>query len=408
VKPLKRKKKEINMIPGSAPEHLRRAHDCFAPISSFLAQYGSWMARPKPTDCDFALGNPQTMPIPGFVAALREATEPQNPAWYAYKLSEPSSREIVRDSLLRLTSQSYAPEDIFLTNGATGALMVVMNALIGAGDEVIFHSPPWFFTEGMILNSGGKPVPVRVQADTLDLDLDAIANAITERTRFIIVNSPNNPTGKVYSPETLEKLAAILEDASRRIGRVIYLLSDEAYRTIVYDGRQFVSPTTFYRNSIMVYTYGKTLLTPGQRLGYLALSPDIEERKALRDLMGLSQILCGWAVSSALMLHALERVEKLSLDIVELQARRDRFVTGLRACGYEVTVPEGAFYLTPKTPIKDDAKFAQELAREGVFCLPGHVAKMPGHLRVSITARDEMIERALPIFANVYRRFRGR
>ena len=123
--------------------------------------------------------------------------------------------------------------------------------------------------------------------------------------------------------------------------------------------------------------------------------------------METSQILCGWAVSSALMLHALERIEKLSLDIVELQARRDRFVAGLRDCGYEVESPEGTFYITPKTPINDDAKFAKELAKEGVYCLPGHVANMPGHLRVTTTATNEMIERALPRFANVYRRFAG-
>ncbi|MCZ6653827.1 MAG: aminotransferase class I/II-fold pyridoxal phosphate-dependent enzyme [Planctomycetota bacterium] len=395
------------MIPTSTPERVRRAHDCIVPIFDFLAQYESWMANPKPTDCDFALGNPQTMPLPGFVTALREATAPQNPGWYAYKMSEPSSREIVRESLLRLTGQSYAPEDIFLTNGATGAVMVTMNALLGAGDEVIYSSPPWFFYEGMILNSGGKPVPVPVQADTFDLDLDAITAAITERTRFVIVNSPNNPTGKVYTRDTLEKLAAILEEASRRIGRVIYLVSDEVYRTIVYDGRQYVSPTTLYRNSIMIYSYGKTLLTPGQRLGYLALSPGIEERLALRDVMASSQILCGWAMSSALMQHALYRLEALSLDVDELQARRDRFVAGLRDGGYEVQAPEGAFYITPKTPIDDDARFAMELAKEGVYCLPGHVAKMPGYLRVSVTASDEMIERALPKFADVHRRLAG-
>ena len=207
----------------------------------------------------------------------------------------------------KLTERDYAPEDIFLTNGATGALLVTMNALIEVRDEAIYSNPPWFFYEGMILNCGGVPIPVSVDPSTYDIDLVAIENAITERTRFVIVNSPHNPTGKVYSTETLRQLASILEVASQRYGRPIYLLSDEAYRTVVYDGLEFVSPTNFYRNSIMIYTYGKTLLTPGQRIGYIALSPEIEEREELRTLMASSQILCGWAMSSALMQHGLRR-----------------------------------------------------------------------------------------------------
>ena len=176
----------------------------------------------------------------GFVSALRDATTPQSPDWYAYKMSEPSSREIIQNSLLKLTQRDYSPEDIFLTNGATGALLVTMNALIEAGDEVIYNSPPWFFYEGMILNSGGVPVAVSVDATTFELDVVTIEQAITERTRLIIVNSPNNPTGKVYSPDTLKALAAILDAASRRYRRTIYLLSDEAYRTIIFEDRKSV------------------------------------------------------------------------------------------------------------------------------------------------------------------------
>ena len=283
-------------------------------------------------------------------------------------------------------------------------LLVMMNVLIEDGDEVIYNTPPWFFYEGMILNSGGVPVSVRVNATTFELDLVEIEQAITERTRFIIVNSPNNPTGKVYSADTLRALAAILEAASKRYGRTIYLLSDEAYRTIVYDGIQFESPTNYYRNSIMVYTYGKTLLTPGQRLGYIALSPEIDEREQLRTAILSSQILCGWAMSSALMQHALRKIDSLSLDIEVLQQRRDQFVKGLLECGYDINTPEGTFYVTPKTPIEDDARFAALLAEEGVFCLPGHVVEMPGYLRATVTANEEMIERALPKFAAVRQR----
>ncbi len=193
----------------------------------------------------------------------------------------------------------------------------------------------------MILNSGGVPVAVPVDTKTFELDPAAIEQAISERTRFIIVNSPNNPTGKVYLPETMKAVAAILEAASGRYGRTIYLLSDEVYRKVVYDGAVFESPTNFYRNSIMIYSYGKTLLTPGQRIGYVALSPEIDEREALRAVVFSSQILCGWAMSSALMQHALPELESLSLDVDMLQRRRDLFVDGLRDCGYAVQTPEG-------------------------------------------------------------------
>jgi aspartate aminotransferase len=339
------------------------------------------------------------MPLDEFVTALRNATTPKDKSWYAYKMNEASSREIVCASLKTLTGVEYSPENIFMTNGATGALLVTMNALIGPEDEVIFNSPPWFFYEGMILNSGGRPIAVDVDPNTFDLDVDRIERAITDRTRFIIVNSPNNPTGRVYSPDTLVKLSRVLDGASKNLGHPIYLVSDEAYRAIVYDGARYHSPTKFYQNSIMIYTYGKTLLTPGQRIGYIALSPRMDDLEELRTILYSSQILSGWAMASALMQHSLRDLEKMSLDVNALQRRRDRFVTGLRECGYEVRTPEGAFYITPRTPIEDDVAFADMLAKEGVFCLPGSVVHMNGYLRASMTASDDMIDRALPIFA---------
>jgi aspartate aminotransferase len=177
------------------------------------------------------------------------------------------------------------------------------------------------------------------------------------------------------------------------------LISDEVYRAIVYDGGKFHSPTTFYKNSIMIYSYGKTLLTPGQRIGYIALSPLVEDLQELRTILFSSQILSGWAMASALMQHSLPDLEKLSLDVNDLQRRRDRFVRGLRECGYDVRKPEGAFYITPKSPIEDDVAFSDLLAEQGVLCLPGSIVTMNGYLRASLTANDDMIERALPIFA---------
>jgi len=273
------------MFPPRTPMRVQNAHRRIIPIYKFLAKYEGWIAASGDDYCDFALGNPQTMPLDEFVAALRDATTPKDKSWYSYKMNEVSSREIVSASLNNLTGFEYPPENIFMTNGATGALLVTMNALIGLDDEVIFNSPPWFFYEGMILNSGGRPVAVDVNPNTFDLDVDGIDRAITDRTRFIIINSPNNPTGRVYSRETLVKLSSILDEASKNIGRPIYLVSDEAYRAIVYDGAKFHSPTKFYRNSIMIYTYGKTLLTPGQRIGYIALSPQMDDLEELRTIL---------------------------------------------------------------------------------------------------------------------------
>lgn len=387
------------MFPPRTPVHVQNAHMRIIPIYEFLAKYEGWIAASGDDYCDFALGNPQTMPLDEFVAALRDATTPKDKSWYSYKTNEASSREIISASLNNLTGFEYPPENIFITNGATGALLVTMNALIGPDDEVIFNSPPWFFYEGMILNSGGRPVAVDVDANTFDLDVNGIEQAITDRTRFIIINSPNNPTGRVYSPDTLVKLSSILEGASKNNKRPIYLVSDEAYRAIVYDGAKFHSPTKFYKNSIMIYTYGKTLLTPGQRIGYIALSPRMDDLEELRTILYSSQILSGWAMASALMQHCLRDLEKMSLDVNALQRRRDRFVRGLRECGYETRTPEGAFYITPRAPIEDDVAYSDILAKEGVFCLPGSVVNMNGYLRASLTANDDMIERALPIFA---------
>lgn len=395
------------MFPPRTPAHVQRAHQSILHIYEFMARYERWTAERGETGCDFALGNPQTMAPDAFVSALRAATTPRDKAWYAYKTNERASREVVRASLRKVTGLEYPPENIFLTNGATGALLVTMNALIGPDDEVIFNSPPWFFYEGMIWNSGGTPISVDVDRDTFDLDVAAIERAINERTRFVIVNSPNNPTGKVYSPDTLTKLGRVLEGASRRIGRPIYLVSDEAYRAVLYDRAAFHSPTKYYRNSIMIYTYGKTLLTPGQRIGYIALSPEMDDLEELRTILYSSQILSGWAMTSALMQHSLPDLENISIDVRALQERRDRFVTGLRECGYEVRKPEGAFYVTPKAPIEDDVRFSNLLAEEGVFCLPGSVVRMKGYLRASVTASDEMVERALPIFAAVRRKVLG-
>lgn len=372
------------------------------PVADFL-QNSTWAEQlGDPEICDFVLGNPHEMPLPAFTGALKQHIEPETKDWFAYKQNEEPARAAVAHCLQQRRGVPFAPEDIFLTNGSFAALSVALAAVTDPGDEVIFISPPWFFYEALIAAAGATPVRVRCDPQTFDLDLAAIEAAITERTRAIIVNTPNNPTGKIYPAATLEALATLLEEAGQRNGRPIYLLADEAYCRIVYDGRDFPSPTAFYPRTFLIYTYGKTLLTPGQRLGYIAMPPAMPGRATLRQALYTAQLVTGFAFPNALLQHALPDLETLSIDVAHLQEKRDRLVTALGEIGYTLHVPEGTFYLLVRSPLEDDNAFIELLAAHDVFCLPGSVAECPGYFRISLTANDEMIERALPGFAAAF------
>lgn len=349
--------------------------------------------------CNFVFGNPNEMPLPQFTAALQQWIVPQNPEWHAYKNNERGAQEVVAASLRQSRGVSYEEDDIFLTTGAFAALAVTFNTIVDPGDEVIYISPPWFFYGAQIVAAGGKPVSVKIDPVTFDLDIAAIQAAITPRTRAIVINSPHNPTGKIYPAATLTALAQVLTEASAANGRTIYLISDEAYSGIVYDGAAYVSPAGFYPNSFLIYTYGKILLTPGERLGYIALAPTIEGREVLRRALFIMQFTTGYAFPNALMQYAIGDLDKLSIDIAHLQHKRDRMVGALREMGYELHSPEGTFYLLVKSPLEDDTVFADLLADNNVLVLPGVIAEMPGYFRLSLTASDDMIERSLPRFA---------
>ena len=263
----------------------------------------------------------------------------------------------------------------------------------------MFLSPPWFFYEILILAAGGVPVRVSLGAPAFDLDPAAIAGAIGPRTRAVLINTPHNPTGRVYPPEALRALAAVLEEHSARHGRTIYLVSDEPYNRIVFDGRSFHSPAEVYPATIITYSYGKTLLAPGMRIGYIAMPPSMPDREALREALFTAQIATGFAFPNALLQHAIEDLEALSIDIGALERRRDRLVGALREMGYPTTNPEGTFYVMAQAPVDDDMAYGELLADHGVLILPGTVVEAPGWFRISLTASDEMVDRGLPGFA---------
>jgi aspartate aminotransferase len=358
-----------------------------------------WETLRRPEACDFMFGNPQDLPLPGYVEALRLGTEPADKYHYAYTMDLPAATAAIGAGLRDRFRLPFRDEDIHMTNGNFAGLAILLRLLVDPGDEVVFVSPPWFFYEALIVGSGATPVRVYADRTTFDLDLDAIASSITPRTRAILVNSPNNPSGRIYKPGLLDELARLLEEASARNGRRIFLLSDEAYNRVVFDDRVFPTPVAHYPHSFLIYTYAKTLLSPGSRLGYIATPPDMPEASEIRIPLLVGQITFGWAFPVAPLQHAVPELEKLSLDIDKLQRRRDALVGALREQGYDAIEPEGTFYILVRSPMDDDEAFCRILASHDVFVLPGAMFEMPGYFRISLTASDDMVERGIPGFA---------
>lgn len=376
----------------------QRMRDSVAPFMSF---FGGAFAElnGQPDIANFAVGNPQEMPLDAYVGALQHHVVPQNKDWFAYKLSEPASQRVVAGSLTARTDLTWDAEDVAMTNGGFAALAVSLRTLVQPGDEVLFISPPWFFYEILILAAGGEPVRVKLDPPAFDIDIDRIAAGITSQTRVVLLNSPHNPTGRVFSRESLANLASALTDASERIGHPIWLMSDEPYNRIVFEGRTAPSPADIYPHTVITYSYGKQLLAPGMRIGYIAVPPTCPERVELREAFFVQQIATGYSWPNADLQHALADIEPLTIDIGALRRRRDRLVPALREMGYEASMPEGTFYTMVRSPIDDDVAFSDLLARHGVLVLPGTVVEVPGWFRVSLTASDAMVESGIPRFA---------
>ena len=378
---------------------LARELEALEPFVSFIST--SRWAQSDGSGFDFVLGNPHDPVLPGLTKALERAIRPQGNDWHAYQMDDPHACEVVAASLSRDSGVRFDPADVAMTNGAFTGLSIAMQTVIEPGDEVLYISPPWFFYSSYIRRAGGVPVGVSIDWDRFDIDLAAIEAAITPRTRAILVNSPHNPTGRVFSEETLRTLAGMLTRASERIGRTIYVISDEAYRRILFDGRSCPTPAAFYPATFVVYTFGKTLLAPGERIGYVALAPGFPNRETIRVGLTVAQVLSGYGWPNATLQHAIDDLDKEIIDLDLLQRKRDRMVDGLRAAGYRTSEPEGTFYLVVESPDRDDLAFCDRLAEQNVFVLPGAFFESPGYFRISLTATMEMIDRALPIFASV-------
>jgi aspartate aminotransferase len=380
----------------------RAADAAFAAVKDFYftSRYGK--RRGDPDICDLTFGNPHEMPLGGIVAALQNRAVPKNKDWFAYKTSEEEPQAFLAQRLRQELGLPFEPADIALTSGAFAAIMVAFRIVLDAGDEAVISEPAWFCYEPMLLAADAVPRKVKLKLPNFNLDLSAIEAAIGPRTRLVIVNTPHNPTGRIYDDTALKALAELLERASARYGHRIFLLSDEPYRRLRFDGRGFTSPASFYPWTLISYSYGKVLLAPGQRIGYLAISPHmpVKERNALSSVMFATQMALGWCFPNAIMQYAVPDLENLSIDQAALARRRDLLAATLAKAGYEVLLPEGTFYLWTKWPDGDPETHWNRLADRDVFVLPGSVMNVPNYFRVSLTASDSMVERALPAFSN--------
>jgi aspartate aminotransferase len=371
------------------------------PFYSWYATSPHQLASDGAGTIDLLFGNPHDMPLPAYVEALRRHVEPEHAGWFAYMFNHPGAVTVVAEDLSRHTGLTWQAEDVAMTNGGWGAIAVALRMLTEPGDDVIYYEPPWFFYELLIRGAEARPIALDLAPPRFSPDPQRLAEAITPRTRALLLNTPHNPSGRVLDDAELAAVAEVLRDASARHGRPIYLLSDEAYRRIVFDGRRSAGPAEHYDDTIVLYSYGKQLLAPGQRIGYIALSPRIEteRRVALREDVRLTQFVNSYSFPNALLQRALPDIAGLCIDLAALERRRDLLVPALAAQGYSPTMPEGTFYVLARSPLADDLAFVARLAAEGMYVLPGSTVNLPGWFRISLTGSDAMVEASVARFA---------
>lgn len=344
---------------------------------------------------DLSLGNPIVEPPREFTAALKEAACEAAEGMHRYMPN--AGYDFARDAVAkRMKAYTRVPlerENIIMTVGAAGAANVVLKSILDPGDEVVVLNP--FFCEYMfyIDNHGGKMILVDA-AEDFSPDLEVLSKAITPRTKAMIINSPNNPTGAVYTKEQLTGLCDLLREKSGKNGRPIYLIADEPYRAIAYDC-EVPCPLDFYDDCVVVTSHSKDLALPGERIGHIAAHPKIADGKALADAMTFTNRTLGFINAPAIMQRVTARLEGVSVDVEEYREKRDVLVEGLEAAGYDLVRPQGSFYMFPKTPVPDDVAFTKAMLKRRVLVVPGVGFGKPGYFRIAYCVPMKVVQGAL-------------
>jgi len=357
---------------------------------------------------DFSLGNPNLPPPDKFTEVLRDVvgTCGLDAHCYMPNTGYPQVCGSVADFLTQEQGVRVESTDVLMTCGAAGALNVALKTILDPGDEVLTPTP-CFVEYGFYADNHGGVLTTAASRPDFQLDLDALAAAITPKTKAVLINSPNNPTGAVYSAESLKALGELLAEKSREHGRTIYLISDEPYRKVVYDGVTVPSVFAAYPDSIIGTSYSKDISIPGERIGFAAVNPSAAHRRQLVAGMALANRILGFVNAPALMQRVVACLQGETADIDAYRRKRELLCDGLGAMGYQFIKPSGTFYLFPRSPIADDVEFVQALKAERVLVVPGSGFKGPGHFRIAFCVDDAVIQNAMPGFERAMRKFRG-
>jgi aspartate aminotransferase len=356
---------------------------------------------------DFSIGNPSLEPPVEFKRALRQvaAEEVAGDHGYMPNAGYLETRQVVAQALSRDQGVPLTADHIIMTCGAAGALNVICKVLLEPGDELLVPTP--CFVEYRIYADNANGVAKFVMTnDDFSLDLAAMRDAVTERTKIVLVNSPNNPTGKVYNEASIRGLAELLEDRSRAYGKDIYLVSDEPYRDIIYDGITVPSILSAYRNSIIASSYSKSLSLAGERIGYLAVNPAISDVEEVMGGLILFNRTLGFVNAPALMQRVIAKIQGVTVDVEEYRRKRGLLCDGLSSIGYEFIKPDGTFYLFPKAPGGDDIEFVRALTKRKILTVPGSGFGWPGNFRIAFCVDDATIVNSMRGFEETFKEFR--
>lgn len=355
---------------------------------------------------DLSLGNPIMEPPPEFFQELHNIASDPSPNLHRYmpNAGYPETRNAVASQLNRETGAKFTSNHIVMTVGAGGALNVTMRTILDPGDEVIIFAP--YFVEYLFYADNHSASCKIVPSDSKFLpNIDILENSFTPKTRIVIVNSPNNPTGVVYNSNLLSNISTIIRNKENEFGTEIFLVSDEPYRKILFDNLSYPQVFHHHNRSIIVTSHSKDLAIPGERIGFIAINPKCPEVNEMIEGLTFSNRTLGFVNAPALMQHIITKLQNVTIDVDAYQSKRDFLYKSLTKIGYSVIQPQGAFYMFPESPVNDDISFVAELRKYKVLVVPGQGFGSPGHFRISYCVSDATLEGSIQGFSAAFKNF---